>query len=148
MSVQQPELPNGRETTSEKDEWSQHRAERRELRRSLPLNGWIGGGTLIIVGLAFLAQNFLGWDLSHHWWAIFILIPAFSALATAWAFTHSDKPHLRQAALGPLLGGSFMLMIAAALFFDISFKLAWPFFFIVIGISLIWKRGVFTTSTA
>lgn len=155
MSEQHAESDTLKETVSygdaraqrraEKEAW---RAERRELRRNSPLGGWISGGTLIIIGLAYLVRNTLGWELTNHWWAIFMLIPAFSALATAWHFSHSDQPHLRRAAFGPLVGGGLMLIIAAALFFDVSLQLVWPLFLIVIGLSFILKRGSLSTTTS
>lgn len=155
MSEQHPELVTLEETAPNTDWRAQRRAgkeawrsERRELRRHSPLSGWIGGATLIIVGLAFLARNVLGWGLSHHWWAIFLLIPAISALATAWHLHQSDQPDQRRAAFGPLLGGSFMLIIAAAFFFDVSLQLVWPLFLIVIGLSIILKRGSWSTPTS
>lgn len=153
MSEQQSEIDTLKEEIANMDRRTQRRAEkeawrveRRKLRHNSPLSGWIGGGTLIIVGLAFLARNVLGWELTNNWWAIFMLIPALSALTMAWRFSKSDQPHLRRAAFGPLVGGGFMLIIAVALFFDVSLQLVWPLLLIVIGLSFILKRGSFSTT--
>ena len=123
---------------------AQRRAEQSELWRNSPLAGWLSGGALIIVGLAFIARNVLDWELSTQWWAIFMLIPALSAMVTAWYFYQSDKPHLRQAALGSLLAGGFILIVAGAFFFDASWQLIWPLFPIMIGIGLILMRKLLT----
>jgi hypothetical protein len=153
MSEQYPEVETLKETAHTLDWRAQRqvekesmRAERRELRRNSPLSGWIGGGTLIIVGLAYLARNILGWEFSNHWWAIFMLIPALSALATAWTFFRSDKPNQRRAAIGLLVSGGFMLIIATALFFSVSWQLIWPLFLILIGMNIMVGRGSFTTA--
>jgi hypothetical protein len=155
MTEQIPNVEISKETAADADWRAQRRAEkearraaRRERRRRSPLGGLLGGATLIVIGLAYLARNTLGWELSNHWWAIFMLLPALSALATAWHFFHSEKPELRQAAYGPLFGGGFLLLIAAALFFNASWQLVWPLFLIMIGISIIVGRGLLTPASS
>lgn len=155
MSEKEPELGSLQETATYMDWRAQRRAEkdarrteRRELRRNSPLGGWIGGVTLIIVGLAYLARNSLGWELSNRWWAIFMLIPALSALATAWYLFRSGQPHLHRAAASSLLSGGFLLIIAITLFFSISWQLVWPFFLILIGLSIVLGRSLFHTAAS
>ncbi len=48
--------------------------------------GWSGswfGFALIAVGVLFLVQNYLGYEL-HNWWALFVLIPAVGFFSSAW----------------------------------------------------------------
>jgi hypothetical protein len=42
-------------------------------------NGWFGVA-LIALGMLFLVQNYLGYEL-RNWWALFILIPAIGSFA-------------------------------------------------------------------
>ncbi|MFZ1753218.1 MAG: hypothetical protein WBO46_25335 [Caldilineaceae bacterium] len=149
MSTQQSDVYPAQATESSTDWRTQRRAQkearrsaRRALRRSSPLGGWIGGATLIVVGLAFLARNALGWEWTNRWWALFLLIPAITALSSAWVMSHSDEPHVRQAAYGALFGGSFLLILAGALFFEIGWQLIWPFFLIGIGVSILLGRSL------
>ncbi|MCB0144780.1 MAG: hypothetical protein KDE50_33165 [Caldilineaceae bacterium] len=119
------------------------RHERRILRRQSPFGAWIGGATLIIIGLAFLLQNSLDWSLPDRWWALFLLIPALSSLAAAWQLLRSQKPGQRRAAFGALVGGSILLTLAIALFLSVNLQLIWPLTLVAIGIStIISRRGM------
>ncbi len=149
MSAQQSDLYTSQATEPSTDWRAQRRAEkaawraeRQEMRHNSPLGGWSGGMTLIVVGLAFLARNVLGWEWSNHWWALFLLIPALTALSSAWVMFRSDEAYVRQAAVGALFGGTFMLILAGAFFFDISWQLIWPFFLIGIGASILLRRSL------
>lgn len=149
MSAQESELYTSQTSEPSTDWRAQRRAEkaawrakRQEMRHNSPLGGWIGGATLIVVGLAFLARNALGWEWSNHWWALFLLIPAITSLASAWVMFRSDEAYVRRGAYGALFGGSFMLILAAALFFEIGWQLIWPFFLIGIGVSILLGRSL------
>ena len=50
-------------------------------------SSWIGGVILVFLGVLFLLQN-IGWlARDGNWWAVFILIPAFVLLSTAYTTT-------------------------------------------------------------
>ena len=100
-------------------------------------NPWSGswlGIALIAMGVLFLVQNYLGYEL-RNWWALFILIPAIGSFTSAW--------HVwRSGASAPAAGGSFTMGIvftAVALVFllDLPWGRIWPIFIIVAGIGLL-----------
>ena len=117
------------------------RRRRRELRHSSATGGWIAGATLIVIGLAFMLKNVLDWSIPDRWWAVFLLIPALTSLGTAWQLFNGQERRQRRAALGALVGGSTMLIVAAALFFSLNWQVVWPLILIAIGISMVISRS-------
>jgi hypothetical protein len=99
------------------------------LQRGAP---WIGGVVLILLGLIFLIQNVSGLRL-EHWWAIFILIPAFGSFAAAWR-VYQTHGRLAAAARGPLIGGLVLLLVALIFLFGLDWGRIWPLFLIIAGI--------------
>lgn len=97
--------------------------------------GWVGGGILILLGLIFLVKNMTGWEL-NNWWALFILIPAFSSFSRAYWMYRNDG-RLSQAARGPLLGGFVLTFVSLAFLFNIGFGAFWPVLLIVGGLLLL-----------
>lgn len=112
------------------------RAERRAM-RSRYGTPWLGGLALVLVGVIFLLRNALGVDLPGNVWGLFMLLPAAAALSTAYAFWRSDDLRLQRAAVGPLIGGLFLVLLAVMLVFNVSWQLLWPLFLIGIGVSLL-----------
>ena len=97
--------------------------------------GLMPGLILILVGLIFLARNYLGFSL-HNWWALFILIPAMNNLGAAWRhYQRSGEigPHVRREAFW----GVLLFMVSFAFLFDLDFGLLWPFFLILAGIGML-----------
>jgi hypothetical protein len=95
------------------------------------------GIALIIVGLAFLAQNYFGFTL-HNWWALFILIPAFGSFQqAAELFREGDNDR----AFGEIVAGLGFTVLTAAFLFDLDIGRLWPVALILIGISLLISRG-------
>jgi hypothetical protein len=98
--------------------------------------GWVGGLVLLLLGVVFLLQNF---DLLvlDNWWALFILIPAVGAFATAWnTYQRSDR-RWTTAARGSLIGGSIMTLVALVFLFNLDFSTIWPVFLILGGLALL-----------
>jgi hypothetical protein len=112
------------------------REERRARRRSGG-QPWIGGFILIALGVIFLLQNFSGFQFKN-WWALFILIPAFGSLGTAWSLSR-QAGRLNRAARGALFSGLVLLAITATFLFEGSWNwsLIWPILLIVIGLGLL-----------
>lgn len=96
---------------------------------------WIGGVVLIAIGTIFLITNFTDFELDN-WWALFILIPAFSTLGNAVRVYKRDE-HLGQEGRGSLIGGMVMLFVAAAFLFSWNWGLIWPYFLIFGGLGLL-----------
>ncbi|HKZ86001.1 MAG TPA: hypothetical protein VJ793_20395 [Anaerolineae bacterium] len=94
---------------------------------------WLAGAVLIIFGVIFLVMNLTGSSI-ENWWAVFILIPAFGSLATAWRIHQSSGGRFTPAARGPLIGGLILLTVASVFLFDLDWGAIWPVFLIVIGV--------------
>ena len=94
---------------------------------------WVGV-VLILVGAVFLAQQFGSFSLDN-WWALFILIPAFSAFASAITMWRKDKK-FHVGVWSTLYGGLFPLLVALMFLFELEWGLYWPVFVIVPGIGM------------
>ncbi len=104
--------------------------EEKKVKRSDPGSAWFGLA-LIIVGIIFLAQRVGGFAFTN-WWAVFILIPAFSAFGSALSMWRRDeKFHI--GVWSTFYGGLFPLMVALMFFFDLDWGKYWPIFVILPG---------------
>ncbi len=93
-------------------------------------NIWVGM-MLILLGIVFFAQR-LGSFTLRNWWALFILIPALSAFATAFTMWRKDgKFHF--GVWSTLYGGLFPLLVAGMFLFDLDWGVYWPLFIILPG---------------
>jgi hypothetical protein len=92
---------------------------------------WVFGGVLIVLGVFLLLQNITGWNLGN-WWALFILIPAFGALAKGWQL-YQESGTIDERVRGSLIGGLVLLFVFAMFFFGFNWSLFWPILLIVIG---------------
>lgn len=108
------------------------RGRRREHRDS-----WIGGAVLVGLGVIFLMQNF-GFFTLENWWALFILIPAFSALGSAWT-VYRDHGQFTSAVLGSLMIGGVLMLVSLSFLFglNVNFGLIWPLLLILGGLSIL-----------
>ena len=118
-------------------DWREERREERWQRRQDRWSSggpWIGGVILIVLGVIFLAQN-LGAPLPEHWWAVFILIPAFASFSSAWSIYQRNNQQMTAGVRGGILGGCILVALAAAL---------WPVILILLGIAALggglWRR--------
>jgi hypothetical protein len=118
---------------SDNSTWRDERQARREERRAAG-GGVVGALMLIAVGCAFLLNNMGMLDFGDHWWALFILIPAFGSFATAFAIYQNAGGRLTAAARGSLFGGLVLSGLACIFLFDLNFLKLWPILIIVAGV--------------
>jgi len=97
----------------------------------------VAGVVLILIGALILIDNWAGLHL--RWWALFILIPAISSLASAWRIYRAEGS-LTNAARGPLLGGAVLLLVAGIFTFNLSWVTLWPLFLIIAGVGVLIAR--------
>jgi hypothetical protein len=97
---------------------------------------WLPGIALILLGAIFFAQSYFGATL-QNWWALFILIPALSTLATAYALWRDGHPSW---AVGPFVAGVGFALLAAFFLFDLPIGRLWPLLLIVAGVALLFGR--------
>jgi hypothetical protein len=102
----------------------------RDGRRS---GSWFGFA-LIAVGVLFLVQNYLGYEL-HNWWALFVLIPAVGFFSSAWYSWRSG--HGAYAAAGSLTMGLVFTAVSIILLLDLPWGRVWPIFLILAGVGLL-----------
>jgi hypothetical protein len=100
-------------------------------------SGWSGawlGVALIAIGLLFLVQNYLGYEL-RNWWALFILIPAYGSFTAAW---YSWRNHQTgYGAASSFTMGIVFTAVAAIFLLDLPWSRVWPIFIILAGIGML-----------
>ncbi len=94
---------------------------------------WGAGLILIAIGVLFLVSNTTGFSL-HNWWALFILIPAFSNFGSA-LNNYQSNGRLTRSGRGSLTGALILTLIASVFLFDLDWGLVWPVFLIIGGLS-------------
>jgi hypothetical protein len=127
------EQPQAEEGTA--SDWREDRREARQRRRAGRSGGaWIGGAVLILIGLVLLLGS-LGVTSTflEHWWALFILIPAFGAFAGAYR-SRRDTGRFTGAAVGGLIGGVMLTLVALTFLFGLSWNLMGPVLLIGLGV--------------
>ena len=95
----------------------------------------IPGIVLIGLGVIFMLQNTTNFRL-HNWWALFILIPAFSALAAAYRM-YKENNRLNTAARGSLISGLILSLVAAVFLFGLSWSILWPLVLVLVGLGIL-----------
>ena len=96
---------------------------------------WIAALILIGVGVIFLFQN-MGYAIPGNWWALFILIPALYAFASAWKAYEANGRRFVGAMVGPLITGIVLVALTLMFLFDldVDWNIIWPAVLIVIGV--------------
>jgi drug/metabolite transporter (DMT)-like permease len=97
--------------------------------------GWIIGAILIALGIIFLLQN-QGYTFLRNWWALFILIPAFSAFRDAW-WHYQDAGHFNPKVRNHLFTGLLLTLICGVLLFGLSWTFFGPAILILIGLGIL-----------
>jgi drug/metabolite transporter (DMT)-like permease len=99
---------------------------------------WLAGVILIVVGVVFLLQAWGRFEL-RNWWALFILIPAVSALGTAYSqYQRAGRVDAR--VVSELVGGAILLMITGVFLFELDLSKIWPVFLIIFGLGMLLSR--------
>ena len=96
-------------------------------------NSWLGIA-LIAMGVVFLVQNYLGYEL-RNWWALFILIPAVGSFTSAW-YTWRNG-YGTYAAAGSLTMGIVFTAVAAIFLLELPWGRVWPIFIILAGVGML-----------
>lgn len=89
------------------------------------------GLVLITLGIIFLLQR-TGTVTIRNWWAVFILIPAFSAFASALRMWQRDRM-FHFGVWSTFYGGVLPLAVALMFFLDLDWGVYWPVFVILGG---------------
>ena len=96
-------------------------------------NSWFGIA-LIALGLLFLVQNYLGYEL-HNWWALFILIPAIGSFGAAYSLWREHGSST--AAASSLTMGVLFTAVAAIFLLGLPWGRVWPVFIILAGLAML-----------
>lgn len=109
--------------------------ERRRVRRG-DSSLW-GAVILILVGGYFLLQQTGLIRGVFNWWALFILIPAVSSLAAAWAIFRANDYRLNAAVVSPAGGGAVILTVALMFLLNLDWGIYWPLMIVVPGLTML-----------
>lgn len=97
---------------------------------------WMGGIVLILIGVIFLIREVSGFEL-NNWWALFILIPATGAFASAWRAYQNAGNKFTSTVQSSLIGGLAMALVASIFLFNLNWTLFFPAILILSGISIL-----------
>jgi hypothetical protein len=109
--------------------------------QSSPISGtMVGGVVLVIIGGVFLLQTMglmdrFGFD--FNWWALFMLIPIFSIGNSAWQTYQANGQQLTREVRSKFVIVAGMLIVCAALMFELNWGQLWPVFLILGGLGLL-----------
>ncbi len=93
-----------------------------------------GGVILIGLGVIFLLQQF-NYEL-NNWWALFILIPVFASLTSAWSEFRNKGNRLTHAVLSNIGSALVLLTLVTIFMIPLSWDRWWPLMVIVPGFSM------------
>ena len=94
---------------------------------------WGSGLALIAIGGIFLIANTTNFHL-HNWWALFILLPAFSNFSSA-INNYRANGRFTRSGRGSITGGLILTLIASVFLFSLDWGMIWPIFLIIFGVS-------------
>lgn len=103
-------------------------------------SGWIGGAILILLGFVFLMQN-MGILFPENWWALLLLIPAYSAYTSAWNCYQESVQNARGIA-SALIIGIFLSILTLVFLFNLAVSFFWPVLLMAGGLVLLMKALV------
>ena len=96
-------------------------------------NDWFGIA-LVAVGLLFLVQNYLGYEL-RYWWALLILIPAVGSFGTAYSLWRGHGSPTATASAFTM--GILFTAIALIFLLGLPWARVWPVFIILAGLAML-----------
>lgn len=106
---------------------------------------WIAAAILIGVGVVFLFQN-MGYAIPGNWWALFLLIPAVFALASAGKSYRQNGGRFGPGMAGSLITAAVLVALTLIFLFDldVNWNVVWPAALIVIGLGVLarayWRK--------
>jgi hypothetical protein len=110
-------------------------------RQSGPLSGAvIGGIALVVIGGIMLLQTtgIIGrLTFDFNWWALFMLIPISSIANSAWQTYKASGEQLTREVRTKFVIVTFMIMVCAALLFDLDWSRLWPIFLVLVGLGIL-----------
>lgn len=113
-------------------------SEQNDKRWKYDNNNWALGIALILIGGLFLLDTF---DLVNinltNWWAIFILIPGLNMATNGWRRYQQDQTSQSR---NTAFWGLMLIILAATLFFNITWSFVFPVALIGAGIYLFFFR--------
>lgn len=113
------------------------------IRQNNPLRGrsWldVGGVTLLLLGLVFMAANLFGARQLENWWSVFILLPGVLFLGLGRTMWTGNS---RFALLPRLSTGVGLVVVTVALMFalNLNWDVWWPLMIVVPG-TAVWLTG-------
>jgi hypothetical protein len=122
-------------TMSEQTPNVNHQPEETHHHRTDRFGGWLGGGILITIGVLLLLRNFTGFYL-NNWWALFILLPAVGAFASA-GRNYQEAGRMTSSVRSSLFGGLVLVLVAAAFLFSLNWSLVGPMLLLLAGGALL-----------
>ena len=97
---------------------------------------------VIAIGVTFLLRN-LGVELpfldTRNWWAWFILIAAVAPLSRAYEAWRA-RGRVDAEVIYPLLTGSAVVLVAVMFLLGLEWRIWWPLFVIIGGLSILVRR--------
>ena len=99
--------------------------------------GWIGGASIILLGIAFLWRNQgpVPQPDPAKWWAWMLLLPAVMMLSISWRHWKANGR-----VGGALLAALMTIWLAAIFLLGLPFSGSWPLMFVFLGIYLILRN--------
>lgn len=127
-------LSTNNSTPSWRDLRDQERQERRAARGE---SGWIFGIILVLLGVLLWLQNMNAVTISN-WWALFILLPAFGALASAWRM-YSRQQEVSAGVISSFFFGVVLLGVVVVFVFNLTlyWGIVLPVLLIFGGVSML-----------
>lgn len=99
-------------------------------------SSWMVGVVLILLGIAFFAQNAGYTVLAGNWWAVFIYLAAFASLANAWR-SYNAKGEFGTTASASLTWGLVLLVVASIFMFNLMWDIWWPAILVAVGVGIV-----------
>jgi hypothetical protein len=91
---------------------------------------------LILVGVVFLVKNLNIANFTFNWWALFIFIPVFGSISSAWKMAQDDQRFSGRVA-GSLGGAVVVGTVATMLLFGMDWGRFWPLMLMAVGLSML-----------
>jgi len=109
-----------------------------------PNRGIFWGIVLIMLGIIFVLQQVAGMSFDN-WWALFILVPAFSSFAVAMRLYQTHN-RVNNAVVSALFSGLIVLTVTLLFLFNLDWGIYWPLFILLPGLSML-VNGLLRTSS-